>query len=89
MLRRAELAKAADSGVAALVGLLKRPAVETLNGPLRIVAVQAAGAIAGQRAALIGRVLPCLLALADVSGGSAVRVACSVPDKCCMDVLAA
>ena len=37
---RAELAKAADGAVAALVALLKRPAVETLNGPLRIVAVQ-------------------------------------------------
>ena len=41
MLRRAELAKAADGAVAALVALLKRPAVDTLNGPLRIVAVQA------------------------------------------------
>lgn len=40
MLRRAELAKAADGAVAALVALLKRPAVDTLNGPLRIVAVQ-------------------------------------------------
>ncbi len=43
MLRRAELAKAADGAVAALVALLKRPAVDTLNGPLRIVAVQARG----------------------------------------------
>ena len=41
MLRRADLAKAADGAVAALVALLKRPAVDTLNGPLRIVAVQA------------------------------------------------
>ena len=41
MLRRAELARAADGAVAALVALLKRPAVDTLNGPLRIVAVQA------------------------------------------------
>ena len=40
MLRRADLAKAADGAVAALVALLKRPAVDTLNGPLRIVAVQ-------------------------------------------------
>lgn len=35
--------------------------------------MQAAGAIAGQRPALIGRVLPCLLVLAEASGGSAVR----------------
>ena len=37
------------------------------------VSIQAAGVIAGQRSALIGRVLPCLLALADASSGSAVR----------------
>ena len=33
---------------------------------------QAAGVIAGQRSALIGRVLPCLLALAEANGSSAV-----------------
>ena len=46
MLRRADLAKAADGAVAALVALLKRPAVDTLNGPLRIVAVQVGAAFA-------------------------------------------
>ncbi len=41
------------------------------HGGLRM---QAAGAIAGQRAALIGRVLPCLLALAEANGSSAVSL---------------
>ena len=37
--------------------------------------MQAAGVIAGQRAALIGRVLPCLLALAEANGSSTVSTA--------------
>ena len=74
ILQRAELVTAADAGVSALVALLKGPTVERLPGPLRIVAVKAAGVLAVQRPSLIGRVLPCLLALAEGSSTSSASV---------------
>lgn len=74
ILRRAELAKAAEAGVTALVALLKGPAAAELPGLLKIVAIKTAGVLAVQRPALIGRVLPCLLALADSNGSAAVCV---------------
>lgn len=75
VLRRGDLAAAAAAGVSALVDLLKQSAAGAqLSGPLRIVAIKAAGVLAVQRPALIGRVLPCLLALADSGRSAAVCV---------------
>lgn len=80
VLRKAELVQAADAGVSALVALLKGPTAARLPGPLRIVAVKAAGVLAVQRPSFIGRVLPCLLALAESSSASSASVCVVIKD---------
>ena len=64
LLRPAQLLADSAGAAAAIANLLRAPGVGRLSGPLRIVAVKAAGALAARRPRLLGRLLPPLLALA-------------------------
>lgn len=64
----------ASSGATAIAALLRAPGVGQLSGPLRIVAVKAAGALVAQRPRLLGRLLPPLLALAKSTAAQVQRL---------------
>jgi hypothetical protein len=69
LLQPTQLLADSTAASAAIANLLRAPGVEQLSGPLRIVAIKAAGALAAQRPRLLGRLLPPLLALAKSTAG--------------------
>ncbi|KAK9830014.1 hypothetical protein WJX72_009205 [[Myrmecia] bisecta] len=83
LLKPTVLAREAEAHLMELVAMLKPPKVDSLAGPITIVAIKVVSSIAQQRPNFMGRVLPTLLGLASRCGeeGSTVAVSTSTAVK--------